>query len=158
MAKKNKNLSTKRSSQSPPSPEQILAPEVKATITREVVAIIRQEFSGPLPPPEILAKYNEAVPDGAERLLVMAEKQSSHRRQLEAKVISTDSRNSLLGVVFAFVLGLSTILTGGYVILEGHSYSGAFIGSAGLVGLVSVFVYGTRERRKERESKAKQSN
>jgi uncharacterized membrane protein len=40
-------------------------------------------FSGPLPPPEILAKYNDALPNGAERIVAMAEGQMKHRQALE---------------------------------------------------------------------------
>ena len=77
------------------------------------------------------------------------------RLSLETKALNTDSRNSLLGVIFAFILGLTTIVTGGIVVLKGQPWPGTIIGSVGLVGLVSAFIYGTRERRTERESKAK---
>jgi len=117
---------------------------------------IRQEFSGPLPPPHILEKYNDIIPNGAERIMVMAEEQSKHRKELEATVIKTDSRNSLLGVIFAFILGMTAIIGGTISVLSGYSYPGTIIGSAGLVGLVSAFIYGTSQRRKERETKAKQ--
>jgi uncharacterized membrane protein len=127
-------------------------------LAREVVAIVQQQFSGPLPPPEMLERYGEAVDGGAERIMVMAEQQSEHRRKLEARALQTDSRNSLLGVICAFLLGLATVAMGGIVVLKGHSWPGTVIGSAGLVGLVSVFIYGTKERRKERESKQKLSN
>jgi len=122
---------------------------------QDVRAIIRQEFSGPLPPPSALEKYNEIIPNGAERIMAMAEEQSKHRRALETKALNTDSRNSLLGVVFAFILGLTAIVAGVIVVFTGHSWPGTILGSAGLVGLVSAFIYGTRERRKERENKAK---
>lgn len=105
----------------------------------------------------MLERYSEAVDGGAERIMVMAEQQSEHRRGLEARALQTDSRNSLLGVIFAFLLGLATVAMGGIVVLKGHSWPGTVIGSAGLVGLVSVFIYGTKERRKERESKQKLS-
>lgn len=124
---------------------------------QEIRGIIRQEYSGPLPPPDAIQKYDEIIPNGAERIMAMAEKQSEHRQQLEKKALDTDSRNSLLGVIFAFILGLLTIVAGVIVILTGHSWPGTILGSAGLVGLVSVFIYGTRERRKERENKAKAS-
>ena len=125
-------------------------------VAEKVLAVIRQEFlfSGPLPPPQILSQYNEAVPNGAERIMAMAEKQSEHRRELEAKVITTDSRNSLCGIIAAFVLGMTTVIVGGIAVVEGHSIPGAFLGSAGLGGIVYSFIYGTRERRKEREAKA----
>lgn len=122
---------------------------------QEVIGIIEQKYSGPLPPPSILEKYDQVISNGAERIMVMAEEQSKHRRELEKKALDTDSRNSLLGVIFAFILGLTTIIVGGIAVLKGYSWPGTIIGSAGLVGLVSAFIYGTRERRKERENKAK---
>jgi uncharacterized membrane protein len=124
---------------------------------QEVRAIIRQEFSGPLPPPAILEKYNEIIENGAERIMVMAEEQSKHRKELEKKALDTDSRNSLLGVIFAFILGVTTITIGGLVILKGQPWPGTIIGSGGLVALVYAFIYGTRARTKEREAKAKTS-
>jgi uncharacterized membrane protein len=132
-------------------------PISQRALAQEVVGIIKQEYSGPLPPPNALERYNAIIPNGAERIMVMAEEQSKHRRALETKALNTDSRNSLLGVIFAFILGLTTIATGGIVVLKGQPWPGTIIGSAGLVGLVSAFIYGTRERRKERESKAKAS-
>ena len=47
-----------------------------------------QHFSGPLPPPLVLVQYNEAVPDAADRIIKMAESQSSHRQNLETKVLT----------------------------------------------------------------------
>jgi len=85
----------------------------------------------------------------------MAEEQSKHRRELEKMALQTDSRNSLLGIIAAFSLGAITIVTGGIVAAFGYSLGGAILGSSGLVGLVSAFIFGTRERRKEREAKAK---
>jgi len=41
-------------------------------------------FQGSLPLPSHLREYNEIVPGAAERILAMAEKQSVHRRDLEA--------------------------------------------------------------------------
>lgn len=39
--------------------------------------------SGPLPPPQQLAQYNETVPNGGERIFKVFEEQSAHRRYLE---------------------------------------------------------------------------
>src|SRR5213592_1328991 len=76
-------------------------------------------FSGPLPPPEVLTKYNEAVPNAAERILVLAERQAEHRQKLEAKVIASNTFNQTLGSIFAFILGLAAIGGGIYLIAMG---------------------------------------
>ena len=131
--------------------------QTQAELAHEVVSIIEQHYSGPLPPPQALEQYNNIIPNGAERIMVMAENQSEHRRNLETKALSTDSRNSLLGIICAFVLGLSTVVIGGLIIYNGHAWPGTILGSSGLVGLVSVFIYGTNQRRAERESKYRAS-
>ena len=59
----------------------------------------------------------EAVPDAAERILVMAEKQAEHRRALESKVVRSNIFNQTLGQIFAFILGLIAI--GGAIYLIG---------------------------------------
>jgi uncharacterized membrane protein len=135
---------------------QLPLPSPGSEIAKEV-EIFMAQYSGPLPPPNILKDYNEVVSNGAERIMVMAEEQSKHRRALETKALHTDSRNSLLGVIFAFLLGITTVVTGAIVAIKGQTFSGAFISSVGLGGLVSTFIYGTKQRREEREGKAKTS-
>ena len=46
--------------------------EVKASITQV------QQWSGPLPDPNSLARYNEVLPNAAERIMSMAEKEMEH--------------------------------------------------------------------------------
>lgn len=112
-------------------------------------------FSGPLPPPAVLTKYNEAVPNAADRILVMAEKQSEHRQKLEAKVIASNTFNQTLGSIFAFILGLVAIGGGIYLIGTGKSAEGltSIISSLSVLG--AIFVYGRRRQSRERNEKAK---
>lgn len=119
---------------------------------------VRQEFqyTGPIPPPAMLEQYNKIVPGAAERILRMAEDQSSHRRTLEKKAIDTDSRNSILGIMSALVITMSSFGLAAYAIKMGQSDAGKFIGGASFLSLVGAFIYGTRSRRIERESKLKQ--
>lgn len=71
--------------------------------TKKVIAeVIQGEFSGPIPPPSIIEGYERVLPGSADRIITMAEKQSEHRQKMEEKMISAESRDSLLGVIFAF--------------------------------------------------------
>lgn len=117
---------------------------------------VSTRFAGPLPPPEILKQYNDAVPDAAERILRMAEQQATHRQQLEAQVVTSDIRKSYIGIVCAFLLAATAIVTGGLAVHAGHGWSSA----AAIVGLpmaaiVGAFIYGTNSRREERTSRVK---
>ncbi|SLM31924.1 hypothetical protein MTBBW1_50047 [Desulfamplus magnetovallimortis] len=109
-------------------------------------------ISSPIPLPETLEHYDRILPGSAERIFSLVEKQSAHRQALELKVIESDIFNSKCGLLCGFIIGIATVLSGAYCILQGHDFGGAFIGGAGLTGLVSVFVYGSKTRAKEREN------
>lgn len=113
------------------------------------------QFSGPIPPPEVLAKYNEVVPDAAERIISMAENQSKHRQDLESKAVSSDIENSRRGLIFGLIIGLTAVIGGTVCAVTAHQIAGSVIGGGGLTSLVGVFVYGTKTRRQEREQRLK---
>ena len=115
--------------------------------------ITTAEWSGPLPPPQLLAQYDEIVPGAAERILVMAETQSLHRQSLEAKVIASGITNSKYGLIFGFILGLIDIIGGAWLVYHGHQVVGSIFGGLYLVGVIGVFVYGSQQRKKEREER-----
>ena len=112
-------------------------------------------YAGPIPDASQLEKYENICPGAADRLISMAENQLAHRHSVEKEVVHTNSRNSTLGVVSAFVLGLFTIFGGVYLTLNGHAWPGTILGSTGLIGLSSVFIYGTRASKQERIEKRK---
>jgi len=115
--------------------------------------VAAQQYSGPIPPAEQLIKYNDAVPNAAERILSMAEKQSEHRRNLETKALNGNSNRASAGLGFAFVLSAATLASSVYVILQGHDVAGGALFSGTLVSLVGSFVYGSNQQRKERENR-----
>ena len=115
--------------------------------------IIRAEFSGPLPPPVILEQYNNIVPGAAERILKMAEDQSAHRRDLESRVIKSDIFNSKLGLIFGFLIGIVAIVAGAFIAFKGQETAGGVISISGIAALAGVFVYGSKQRSKERQEK-----
>jgi uncharacterized membrane protein len=110
----------------------------------DVVRILAERaFSGPLPPPEILAQYNHAAPEGGNRIMKMAEDQSAHRRQIERR-----------GQIFAFLLAFLAIAGGIGLIADGKSAEGLVPLVAALGGLLGVFIYGEIQSRKERRRPA----
>lgn len=112
-----------------------------------------QIFSGPLPYPEILKKFDEVVPGAAERIIKMAEDQSIHRKELEKKVINSDIARSKWGQILGFVISVIGLLAAALIAIYGNAVAGGIIGVGTLASLVSVFMYGSRVRSKERENK-----
>jgi hypothetical protein len=50
-----------------------------------VLQAIHLEVSGPLPHPQVLARYDEVVPGGAERIVKLAENQVKHRQTMQSR-------------------------------------------------------------------------
>ena len=115
-----------------------------------------QSFSGPLPPPAVLKEFNQIVPGAAGRIIKMAEGQFTHRTEIEKKVIDSDISRSKWGQVLGFIIAILGLLVSLITILRGQEVSGSIIGGGTLVSLVSVFMYGTKSRKKEREAKAQE--
>lgn len=120
-----------------------------------VVQLQAASFSGPLPLPSLLAQYNEIIPNGAERIMVMAERQSAHRERLEARVVEGNVANQTRGSYFAFVIALVALLGGFSLIYEGKSGEGLAAIISSVSGLVGVFVYAKVDQRRERTEKMK---
>lgn len=106
-------------------------------------------FQGPIPPPDLLRQYGEIIPNGADRIVKMAEAQSAHRIELESTVIHGDDRRANWGLVTGFTIGVVIIVLSFFLILYGHDVSGTVLGSIDLVSLVGVFVYGRSKRVQE---------
>ncbi|MGO8761567.1 MAG: DUF2335 domain-containing protein [Desulfobaccales bacterium] len=109
--------------------------------------------SAPLPPPSELEEYERVLAGSAERIFTMAESQSNHRQGLENKALSIEGRNSILGIISALIIGVVGLSIAGFCVYTGHDTAGAALGGTTLVSLVGTFIYGTRQRRIEREQK-----
>jgi uncharacterized membrane protein len=103
---------------------------VDPAVMQQAALQMRLTFSGPLPPPDVLAGYNDAVPNGADRIVKLAEEQAAHRRHLE-------SRGQLLLFAFAVIA-----LVGGIVLIALGESAGGLVPVIGAIGgLGGLFVY-----------------
>ena len=68
----------------------------------EQIIVSRQQFSGPIPPPEALKQYDIVVPGLAERIMKMAENEAASRLRNDDKLVDNIVRSSFLGIFFAF--------------------------------------------------------
>lgn len=109
-------------------------------------------FSGPLPPPSILGDYNSIIPNGAERIMKMAENQSSHRIDLEKHAIKEELRQSKNGQIFGFILAILGMLIAFGLASLGHDTVAGIFGTTTIIGLVTIFVIGKRKQDKEYEN------
>lgn len=114
-----------------------------------VSMMIKQSFSGPLPPPSILKGYEDVLPGCAERLVARMEKQSDHRMSLETFVTHEDQKQSGRGQIYGFAIAMIFLIASVILIILSHEVAGTVLGSVDLVALVSVFVIGKYQHRKD---------
>ena len=89
-------------------------------------------WSGPLPPPTLLAEYNDAVPDGAERIVSMVERQTAHRMEMEARTAKYDHRLAHTGQWIGLTVVLAVLVLAGYMVYLGATTAAV---AAGLTSL-----------------------
>lgn len=119
------------------------------------ISISASNFSGPIPPPDILNGYNKIIKNGADRIIKMAEKEQEHRHQLnlkdqesQTKLIETDIKEQerefylkVAGMILGFILAIAFIGASVYLSLNGHdAVATAIIAVIGTI--VSIFVLG----------------
>ena len=133
-----------------------MAPNSPQKVSTQMRVSTAYSFSGPLPPPELLAKYNEVIPNGAERIMQMAEKQQGHRHDLETTVVNGNVKSESRGQWMGLTISVVVLCLGGYLAYIGREIAGSIFVGVDLSALAGVFVYGKRLQRQELEKKAEQ--
>jgi uncharacterized membrane protein len=124
------------------------ADEAFARITRSST-LVTHKFSGPIPPPEILAGYERVHPGSADRIITMAETESQHRREMERSIVDgglssqkSQFSEARLGQIFALVITIAALAIGGYTAINGHEIAGGILGASSVGGIVTTMVWG----------------
>ena len=109
---------------------------------------VQREFSGPIPHPDIIQGYENVVPGSADRIIKMAEVQAQHRQDMESIMVRAESRDGLLGVLFAFALGIGSLVASVVVVVMVPQSSGAIssaaLGITGIGSIITAFLKTTR--------------
>lgn len=112
----------------------------KAQKVSQLVMTRIHHHSGPLPDIPTLNGYNELIPNGAERVMKMAENQAEHRMHLEKMGLRRSFNQGSTGQWMGFSIAILFFLTSVYLIFSGFTVSGTILGTVDLVALVTVFV------------------
>ena len=127
-----------------PQPPQPHATSRTDTHTSEASVVVGfSGWSGPLPPPDLLAAYDRAQPGLAATLVRIMVEEAEDRRKYRWEVTHADidesradRRERRLGQRYALVIGLVAILSGTTASCFGHDLTGSLIGGGGVVGLM----------------------
>ena len=125
---------------------------------REHVIVERLEYRAPLPPPPIIAAYENFYP-GFTKTYVDAVLETIHTgNKVTENTTAAEIKNSARGINYGFILGMTGLILGATCILLGHTTGGSILGGGSLVSLVAVFITGTRMRLHSKGSLQKTEN
>lgn len=161
MAKKNRPRQMEAGGHPPHQPAQAhpaAAPKLPPPVGQLVVQQT-SAFSGPLPPPEVVARYAEIAPDWPERIIAMAEKEGDHRRACEAQLVAQERTEMELtfrqkgrGQLYGFCIALAGLGLTAWFGAAGKEVVASVLGGGTVLGLVTVFVTGRLTRAKPEDS------
>ncbi len=114
--------------------------------------------TGPIPSPAVLQQYNQVIPNAAERIIQMAEKQSDHRIDLERKVIDSNIAKSYLGMILAAIIAIYGLYIAKEIAVNGNPWAAGIIAALDLGGLISVAIYNGLMQKKQRENRRETSS
>lgn len=108
-----------------------------------------ESSSTAIPPPSMLASYNNAIPDGAERIMAMAERQQAHRESLEQTVVRGDSRRSDHGLYIGGVIVALSIICATVLVALDKDVQGMGLGIASITAPLGALIWGWMRRKQE---------
>jgi uncharacterized membrane protein len=93
-------------------------------------------YSGPLPTSGEFQGYEKVLPGSANRILVIAEKESEHRHDIEKKELKIKGR----GQIFALLISILSLAAVGLSIYFSQPVASIAPAIIAITGLASIFI------------------
>jgi len=71
--------------------------------------VVSANWSGPLPPPGALQQFDTIIPNGAERIMGMVEREQLHRMELDKATVRAEILDTIGGKVLGAVMTLAAV-------------------------------------------------
>lgn len=130
--------------------------EAAKSAALHLVHTTRASFSGPLPPPAMLEHYQRIIPNAAERIFALTEKQANHRQQLEIRELEATERLQhraldlqARGQHYGLAIAITGMGVAAWALYLGHGAAATVIGGTALATIVGAFLYRPRKRKEE---------
>ena len=101
-------------------------------------------YSGSIPHPSIVARWEKVVPGSADRILTLSEDHQGHRMEMERVMFAEFIGREKLGMWFYFIIALVMIIGGIAVILAGYSTAGLVALAAPVATIAGAFIFSYR--------------
>lgn len=115
----------------------------------ETYAVRQSHYSGPLPMPEDLAKYDQVVPGAAERIIRMAEDEMKHRHDSDNRMAKSIIRTTVISIIFAFLSVVILSFLVFFALYSGYAQVAGVIAVGSIAAVAGVFIFFKKSNNKE---------
>jgi uncharacterized membrane protein len=123
-----------------------IQPLIKAGKTQQAKVVlsrmVSKYHSGPIPPAEEMRELEAVMPGLADRIVIMAESEQSHRHGIENKIVEREIGLKEKGQFMALVALFALLLAVAYLAYLGATADAVKLGSATIIGVVGIFLTG----------------
>lgn len=112
----------------------------KSDSGQEMKVVHQEAYQGPLPHPDLLKKFDEVSPGAAEKIIKMAESEQSHRHEMDSQFLKEENFLKKLGLILGFIIVMSIIGSGVYLLVNDKSAQGFSLILASVVTIISPFL------------------
>lgn len=106
-----------------------------------------QIYQGPIPHPETLAAFNSIIPNGADRIMCMAETDQQHKFEMQKKALTAKIEDSqrehaevVLGQALTAVLCLASLICGVFLIYHEKPVTGVILSGVALAAIAKALI------------------
>ena len=134
----------------------IMSSRVKKPVTAQTKqqTVVTQNWSGPLPPPDALARFDQIIPHGAERILTMTEHEQQHRHATEKAVLDANiqlekaaqsqAKSGQIAGAIVSILSILSAVTSAY--FGAHPLVSIALVSVPILGMVKALIGNKQEK------------
>src|SRR5262245_8168505 len=108
----------------------------------QVIQRITRFHASPLPDAETLSAYAKLIPNGADRVMSLIERQTAHRHRRE----TADTRQAVRGHWMAYTLAMALSGAGVYLGVQGHDWLAAALFTTTIGAVITALVVDKRPR------------
>lgn len=127
------------------------APPGVGNVRIERTEVVRREWSGPLPSPDTIQRYDELVKDGAERIFQQFEKEADERRELIRRGQEYAYRDQTNARFCALIFGLAALGVAAFALYLNHPTAAGIIGGVSLAMAIGYIMRARAEAAAEDE-------
>jgi len=113
-------------------------------IAKGLVVTKETSFSGPIPPPDMLERYEKALPGSADRIVAIAE----NEQKIRDKNDSRSSYNDTFRVFGSIAVSISLVMAACFCVYYGQPWAAVALGASGVIpSVIKAFTKSNAKKR-----------